>query len=101
MARSLSPPRSKEGRSQKSSRRESEINIQCNPDLPFGRYFNRELSHMKKRLKLKNELIDEVFESILDTKYKVISRYVLNFIDSFVPNLILFYLLNSLQIHFW
>lgn len=59
---------------QKLTRRMSEINIQCNPALPFGKYFNRELKYMKKHLKVHNELLDEIYESILDTKSKVIYK---------------------------
>jgi hypothetical protein len=57
-------------------RKMSPINIHCDPDLPFGKYFNRELVHMKQATKIKNTLIDDVFGELMDIKNRVLYKYV-------------------------
>ena len=63
-------PLEKKNGSHSLARKLSEINIKTDPNFPFGRYFNKELERTKKKWKVKNEVMDEIFDSLLAVKNK-------------------------------
>ncbi|CAI2381507.1 unnamed protein product [Moneuplotes crassus] len=57
-------------------RKISPVSIKYPLDTQFGRYFNRELTRTKKKLKTSNVMMEGVFDSLLEINRRVILKYV-------------------------